>query len=64
MEKDGKRYQIAGTARSAWEYAGQKCSACSRMYVPSSLWKQIHEKLAEIHAKIVLGDVRVVFMFY
>lgn len=30
-----------GTVRSAWEYSGQKCSACSRMYVPASLWPEI-----------------------
>lgn len=26
------------TLRSAFEYQGQKCSACSRLYVPRSLW--------------------------
>ena len=29
------------TVRSAFEYQGQKCSACSRMYVPDSLWPQV-----------------------
>ncbi|KAF4533324.1 hypothetical protein B566_EDAN004445 [Ephemera danica] len=29
---------VNGTIRSAFEYCGQKCSACSRMYVPESLW--------------------------
>lgn len=29
---------IAQTVRSAFEYSGQKCSACSRLYVPESLW--------------------------
>lgn len=32
---------IYGTIRSAFEYCGQKCSACSRMYVPESLWPQV-----------------------
>lgn len=35
------------TIRSAFEFSGQKCSACSRMYVPSSLWPQIREGLIE-----------------
>lgn len=32
---------IAGTIRSAFEYCGQKCSACSRAYVPESLWAEV-----------------------
>ncbi len=28
------------TIRAAFEYQGQKCSACSRLYVPRSLWSQ------------------------
>lgn len=32
---------ITGTIRSAFEFCGQKCSACSRMYVPESLWKPV-----------------------
>ncbi|CAB3404531.1 unnamed protein product [Caenorhabditis bovis] len=48
----------AGTARSAWEYSGQKCSACSRMYAPKSKWDAILKKITEIHKQIKLGDVR------
>lgn len=33
------------TIRSAYEYSGQKCSACSRLYVPESKWPLIKEKL-------------------
>ncbi|KAE9416835.1 hypothetical protein Angca_004028 [Angiostrongylus cantonensis] len=47
-----------GTARSAWEYGGQKCSACSRIYVPKSRWDEIFQKIKEIHNQIKLGDVR------
>nr|pir protein F56D12.1 [imported] - Caenorhabditis elegans [Caenorhabditis elegans] len=47
----------AGTARSAWEYSGQKCSACSRMYAPKSIWPKILEKISAIHKEIKLGDV-------
>lgn len=29
------------TIRSAFEYQGQKCSACSRLYLPRSMWKGV-----------------------
>lgn len=32
---------VNGTIRSAFEFNGQKCSACSRMYVPESLWCEV-----------------------
>ena len=35
---------VKSTVRSAFEYQGQKCSACSRMYVPESLWPQVKMK--------------------
>ncbi|NXG53300.1 AL4A1 protein, partial [Psilopogon haemacephalus] len=47
---------VNGTLRSAFEYGGQKCSACSRLYAPDSLWPQIKEKLLEEHKKIKVGD--------
>lgn len=47
---------VMGTIRSAFEYGGQKCSACSRMYVPDSTWPQIREQLLDIHRKIRVGD--------
>jgi 1-pyrroline-5-carboxylate dehydrogenase len=40
---------VAGLARGAFEYQGQKCSAASRAYIPSNLADEIREKLlAEI----------------
>ena len=48
---------INATIRSAFEFGGQKCSACSRAYVPKSLWPKIKEGLLEKHKKIKLGDV-------
>ncbi|KAK6029199.1 putative 1-pyrroline-5-carboxylate dehydrogenase [Ostertagia ostertagi] len=48
----------ACTVRSAWEYGGQKCSACSRLYVPKSRWQEIFKKISEIHKQIKIGDVR------
>ncbi|CAM4578534.1 unnamed protein product [Lepidochelys kempii] len=47
---------VNGTLRSAFEYSGQKCSACSRLYAPDSLWPQIKEKLLEEHGNIKVGD--------
>jgi len=32
---------VYATIRSAFEFNGQKCSACSRMYVPESLWCEV-----------------------
>ncbi|XP_029435199.1 delta-1-pyrroline-5-carboxylate dehydrogenase, mitochondrial isoform X2 [Rhinatrema bivittatum] len=47
---------VNGTLRSAFEYGGQKCSACSRLYVPDSLWPQMKEKLLEEHKKMKVGN--------
>lgn len=47
---------VKGTIRSAFEYGGQKCSACSRMYVPDSMWPQIKRQLLDIHRNIKVGD--------
>lgn len=47
---------VMGTIRSAFEYGGQKCSACSRMYVPDSLWPQIKQGLLSVHKQIKVGD--------
>ncbi len=32
-------------ARGAFEYQGQKCSACSRAYVPANLWDEVKKYL-------------------
>ena len=32
---------VNSTIRSAFGYGGQKCSACSRMYVPESKWEEV-----------------------
>ena len=46
-----------GVIRGAFEYQGQKCSACSRIYVPASLWPQVRERLTAMIAEIAMGDV-------
>jgi 1-pyrroline-5-carboxylate dehydrogenase len=43
--------------RGAFEYQGQKCSAASRVYVPSNLWPQVRDALVEQVAGIRMGDV-------
>jgi len=48
---------VAGTIRSGFEYQGQKCSACSRVYVPESLWPKIKESLVEKQKTLKMGDV-------
>ncbi|XP_056400254.1 LOW QUALITY PROTEIN: delta-1-pyrroline-5-carboxylate dehydrogenase, mitochondrial [Hyla sarda] len=47
---------VNGAIRSAFEYSGQKCSACSRLYAPDSLWPQIKARLLEEHGKIKVGN--------
>jgi len=48
---------VATTIRSAFEYQGQKCSACSRMYVPESLWPDVKEGLQETQKSLKMGSV-------
>ena len=43
--------------RGAFEYQGQKCSAASRVYIPSNLWGALKERLADEIPNIKMGDV-------
>jgi 1-pyrroline-5-carboxylate dehydrogenase len=43
--------------RGSFEYQGQKCSAASRLYIPSNLWPEVKERLEEDIATIKMGDV-------
>ncbi|MDO9021928.1 MAG: L-glutamate gamma-semialdehyde dehydrogenase [Deltaproteobacteria bacterium] len=43
--------------RGAYEYQGQKCSAASRAYVPSSLWASLRARLLDVLPTITVGDV-------
>jgi len=43
--------------RGGYEYQGQKCSAASRIYVPSSLWPALRERLVSRIAELKVGDV-------
>lgn len=43
--------------RGAFEYQGQKCSACSRAYVPESRWPEVERILKEEVPKVPMGRV-------
>jgi 1-pyrroline-5-carboxylate dehydrogenase len=44
--------------RGAYEYQGQKCSAASRVYLPSTLAGAVRERVVAMIAEIKVGDVR------
>lgn len=44
-------------SRGAFEYQGQKCSAASRAYVPSNLWKEVKELVLADLATMKMGGV-------
>jgi len=44
--------------RAAFEYQGQKCSACSRVYAPASRWPELKALLLDLLGQIRMGDVR------
>jgi len=46
---------IAGTVTSAFGYAGQKCSACSRLVVVGSAFDEVLERLRNAVASLVVG---------
>ena len=43
--------------RGAFEYQGQKCSACSRAYVPEEMWPVLSEKIEKMVSSIKVGHV-------
>ncbi len=36
---------VTGISRGAFEFQGQKCSAASRAYIPTSMWPEVKERL-------------------
>ncbi len=44
-------------ARGGFEYQGQKCSACSRVYVPKSVWAKLEPLVTSMVNEIKVGDV-------
>ncbi len=49
---------LVALLRGSFEYQGQKCSAASRAYIPSSVWESIGDDLCSEVAKIKMGDAR------
>ncbi|KAH7130744.1 delta 1-pyrroline-5-carboxylate dehydrogenase-like protein [Dendryphion nanum] len=47
---------VIQTVRGAFEYQGQKCSACSRAYIPKSIWPQFKEQLVAETEALKVGD--------
>lgn len=48
---------VTAMIRGAFEYQGQKCSALSRCYIPSTLWGAVKEKYTAQMATIKMGAV-------
>ncbi len=47
---------VEGVARSAFGYSGQKCSACSRVYVEEPVYDEFMERLTQRTKELVVGD--------
>ena len=47
---------VFATIRSAYEYSGQKCSACSRLYVPESKWEEFKEMFIELVKELKISS--------
>jgi 1-pyrroline-5-carboxylate dehydrogenase len=48
---------VTALIRGAFEYQGQKCSAASRAYVPTSIWPDVKKRLLAEVRSIRSGDV-------
>ncbi|MDT8898483.1 aldehyde dehydrogenase family protein [Thermanaerothrix sp. 4228-RoL] len=46
----------AGIVRSAFGLQGQKCSACSRIYIEAPVYDQLVNRLVELTNKLSIGD--------
>jgi RHH-type proline utilization regulon transcriptional repressor/proline dehydrogenase/delta 1-pyrroline-5-carboxylate dehydrogenase len=54
---------VWGTVVSAFGYAGQKCSACSRVVVAGSAWSEFRQRLAAAVESLVVGPPHDPFTF-
>ncbi len=58
VEQDSCPKQVAtAIVRGSFEYQGQKCSAASRVYLPTTMWKDVKEYMAEQLSTIKVGGV-------
>jgi len=46
----------AGIVRSAFGLQGQKCSACSRVFIEAQVYDELVDRLVELTSKITVGD--------
>jgi len=44
------------TLRASFEYQGQKCSACSRAYIPDTMWPEFKSKLLDALKQVKMGQ--------
>lgn len=49
-------HAVKSTVRGAFEYQGQKCSACSRAYVPEEMWEDFKTQIQAEVKKVTVGD--------
>jgi 1-pyrroline-5-carboxylate dehydrogenase len=57
MHNSADEQEVAtALVRGAFEYQGQKCSACSRAYIPASKWAGVKEKTLAMVKQIKMGD--------
>ena len=54
---DAQEVAVAAV-RGAFEFQGQKCSAASRLYVPTSMWSDVRDRMVAMMREIRMGDVR------
>ncbi len=47
---------VVAMVRGSFEYQGQKCSAASRAYIPSSIWNEVKTKLIDMTESIKMGE--------
>ena len=47
---------VEGVARSAFGFSGQKCSACSRVYVEEQVYDEFMDRLTKRTEELVVGD--------
>ena len=48
----------AALIRGSFEFQGQKCSACSRAFVPESIWPDVLSAMKEMMKEATMGDVQ------
>ncbi len=59
MHASGDGAEVAAAiVRAGFEYQGQKCSACSRVYIPASRWTEVKDRVLALLAEVKMGDPR------